>query len=89
MFEDGGIDVAIMQSTYLKSWYTDGFNTAQRNGELAAKHPGKLIVNGRFDPREGEAGLEQLERDAKQYNLQGVKLYTAEWHNGSRGWPHG
>ena len=24
--------------------------------------------------------------DAKRHNLQGVKLYTAEWHNGSRGW---
>ena len=53
---------------------------------MAEKHPGKLIVNGRWDPRDGEAGLEQLEEDAKRYNLQGVKLYTAEWNNGSRGW---
>ena len=45
-----------------------------------------MIVNGRFDPREGEAGLKQLEEDAKRYNLKGVKVYTAEWHNGSRGW---
>jgi len=86
VFENAGADVAILQSTYLKSWYTDGFNTVQRNGELAAKYPGRLIVNGRWDPREGEAGLKQLEQDAKQYNLRGVKLYTAEWYNGSRGW---
>src|ERR1039457_6826401 len=52
----------------------------------AHKHPGKLIPNGRWDPREGEAGLKQLEEDAKRYNLQGVKLYTAEWYKGSRGW---
>jgi uncharacterized protein len=45
-----------------------------------------LIVNGRWDPREGEAGLMQLEEDSKRYNLQGVKLYTAEWYDGSRGW---
>ena len=45
-----------------------------------------MIVNGRFDPREGEAGLKQLEEDAKRYDLKGVKVYTAEWHNGSRGW---
>jgi predicted TIM-barrel fold metal-dependent hydrolase len=86
VFEDGGTDVGIFQSTYLKSWYTDGFNTAQENGKIAEKYPGKLIVNGRWDPREGEAGLKQLEEDAKRYNMQGVKLYTAEWHNGSRGW---
>jgi predicted TIM-barrel fold metal-dependent hydrolase len=84
VFEDGGVDVGIMQSTYLKSWYTTGFNTAEENGKLAAKYPGKLIVNGRFDPREGEAGLNELR--AKKYNLQGVKLYTAEWYDGSRGW---
>ena len=86
VFEDGGVDVGIFQSTYLKEWYTDGFNTAERNAAMAAKHPGKLIVNGRWDPREGEAGLKQLEEDAKRYNLQGVKLYTAEWYKGSRGW---
>ena len=86
VLEDAGTDVGIMQSTYLKSWYTDGFNTVDRNGALAAKYPDRLIVNGRWDPREGEAGLRQLEEDAKKYNLQGVKLYTAEWHNGSRGW---
>ena len=32
------------------------------------------------------AGLEQLEKDHAQYGIKGVKLYTAEWHNGSRGW---
>jgi hypothetical protein len=86
VFEDGGADVGILQSTYLKEWYTTGFNTAEENGKLAAKYPDKLIVNGRWDPREGEAGLRQLEEDAKRYNLQGVKLYTAEWYSGSRGW---
>ncbi len=86
VFEDGGVDVGIFQSTYLKEWYTTGFNTAAENAKMAEKYPDKLIVNGRFDPREGEAGLKQLEEDAKRYNLKGVKLYTAEWYKGSRGW---
>jgi predicted TIM-barrel fold metal-dependent hydrolase len=80
------VDVGIFQSTYLKQWYRQGFNTLERNAELVEKHPGRLIANGRWDPREGEAGLRQLEEDAKRYNLKGVKLYTAEWYNGSRGW---
>src|SRR6201994_122853 len=86
MFEDAGGDVGIFQSTYLKGWYTTGFNTAAENAKMAEKYPGKLIVSGRFDPREGEAGMRELEADAKRYGLQGVKLYTAEWHQGSRGW---
>jgi uncharacterized protein len=86
VFEDGHVDVGVFESTYLKEWYTDGFNTAERNARMAAKYPDRLIVNGRFDPREGEVGLKQLEEDAERYHLQGVKLYTAEWHRGSRGW---
>jgi hypothetical protein len=81
-----GVDVGIFQSTYLKEWYTTGFNDVDANGALLERFPGKLIVNGRFDPREGTAGLEQLEADAAKYNMQGVKLYTAEWNGGSRGW---
>jgi uncharacterized protein len=81
-----GVDVGIFQSTYLKEWYTRGFNTADANGAMVEKHPGKLIVNGRFDPRDGDNGLKQLEDDAKRWNMRGVKLYTAEWNNGSRGW---
>ena len=86
MFEEGHVDVGIFQPTYLKSWYREGFNTLEGNAKLAEKYPDKLIANGRWDPREGETGLKQLEEDAKRYNLKGVKLYTAEWHDGSRGW---
>lgn len=86
VFQDGHVDVGIFQSTYLKEWYKTGFNTLEKNAVLVAKHPGRLIANGRWDPREGEAGLRQLEADAERHHLQGVKLYTAEWLNGSRGW---
>ena len=64
----------------------DGFNDIEQNAALLEKLPGKLIVNGRWDPREGEAGLEQLQADHAKYGLKGVKLYTAEWQDGSRGW---
>ena len=87
VFEEGYVDKAIFQSTYLKYWYTEGFNTTERNASMLEEHPDKFIVNGRFDPRDGEAGLKQLEEDARRWNLKGVKVYTAEWHeNGSRGW---
>ena len=86
VFDEGYVDVGIFQSTYLKEWYADGFNTAERNARLKERFPDRLIVNGRFDPRDGEAGLRQLEEDAERFGLKGVKLYTAEWHNGSRGW---
>ncbi len=86
VFEEGYVDKAIFQSTYLKQWYTEGFNDIEHNAALLDEFPGKLIVNGRWDPRDGQAGLEQLEADHERYGLKGVKLYTAEWQNGSRGW---
>ena len=63
MFEEGHVDVAIFQSTYLKDWYTNGFNTAEQNATLLEKYPDRLIVNGRWDPREGDAGMKQLVED--------------------------
>ena len=86
VFQNGHVDMAICQSTYLREWYTNGFNDLEKNAALLERFPDKIIVNGRWDPREGEAGLRQLEEDHARYGFKGVKLYTAEWREGSRGW---
>ena len=86
LFEVGYDDLAILQSTYLTDWYVNGFNTTEQNGEMAERHPGRFIVNGRFDPRDGEQGLETLERLHERWHLKGVKVYTAEWKGDSKGW---
>src|SRR6266542_3439290 len=44
------------------------------------------ILNGSFDPRDGEEGLKKLEQDVDRYGIKGVKVYTAEWKGVSRGW---
>ncbi|MBX6763246.1 MAG: amidohydrolase [Rubrobacteraceae bacterium] len=86
LFEVGYDDKAIFQPTYLTDFYKNGFNTTEQDGVLAEKYPDKFIVNGAFDPRDGEEGLRELERLAERYNLKGVKLYTAEWKGRSKGW---
>jgi uncharacterized protein len=86
LFADGYVDKAIFQPTYLTDFYVNGFNTTERNGALAEKHPDKLIANGAFDPRDGEGGLEALEALHERWNLKGVKLYTAEWKGESKGY---
>ena len=86
VFEDGHVDVAIFQPTDLKEWYKEGFNTTERNALMGEKHPGKFIHNTRFDPRDSDAGLEELRRNVERFGSKGVKLYTAEWNNGSRGY---
>lgn len=86
LFEIGYVDKAIFQPTYLSDFYVNGFNTTERDGALAEKHPEKFVVNGAWDPRDGEAGLEALDALAERWNLRGVKLYTAEWKGDSKGW---
>ena len=39
VFEDGYVDVAIFQPTYLKEWYRDGFNTTERDGDAGREAP--------------------------------------------------
>ena len=86
LFEVGYVDKAIFQPTYLKDFYPDGFNTIEQNAEIAEKHPDRFIVNGAFDPRDGELGLRKLEEDHRRHGIKGVKLYTAEWKGDSRGY---
>jgi predicted TIM-barrel fold metal-dependent hydrolase len=86
LFEDGHVDVAIFQPTYLKEWFREGFNTTARDAQLFEKHPDRFVLNTRWDPREGDEGLRALEEDVARWGCQGAKLYTAEWREGSRGW---
>lgn len=86
MFGDGHADMGLLQPTYLNEFYKKGFNTIDRCAELADEHPSRFIVNGRFDPREGEAGLKELERQAEEFDVRGAKVYTAEWRGDSKGW---
>ena len=86
LFVDGYDDMAIMNPTYLKDFYVNGFNTTEQNAFLKTKYPDRFILNGAFDPRDGEPGLDALDELAEKYKLKGVKLYTAEWKGESKGW---
>jgi len=86
LFVDGPDDMAILQPTFLTDFYNNGFNTTERNSAMAKKHPDRFILNGAFDPRDGEKGLEDLHEQAEKYKLKGVKLYTAEWRGESKGY---
>ncbi|BFG81066.1 amidohydrolase family protein [Paraburkholderia terrae] len=86
LFVTGYDDMAICQPTYLTDFYKNGFNTTESNYVLKKKYPHRFIVNGAFDPRDGEAGLDRLEELASLYKIQGVKLYTAEWRGDSKGY---
>ena len=80
VFTDGYVDVAITQPTYLREWYTEGFNDLERNAQLLDRFPASSSSTA-AGTRDGDAGLHAL-ADHEHYGLQGVKLYTAEWRTG-------
>jgi predicted TIM-barrel fold metal-dependent hydrolase len=86
LFEIGYVDKAIFLPTYLYDFYDNGFNTTERDAVLAEKYPDKFILNTRWDPRDGEKGLEEFEEKVNRWGCKGVKLYTAEWKGDSKGW---
>lgn len=86
VFEEGYADRAISLPTMLPEFYVEGFNSMERLRGVAGKHPERFVLNGWFDPRLGEAGLESFEAEHEAYGFKGVKLYTAEWRGDSRGW---
>jgi predicted TIM-barrel fold metal-dependent hydrolase len=86
LFVDGPDDMAILQCTYLSDFYKNGFNTIEQNAVMKTRWPDRFILNGAWDPRNGEAGLDALQEMHEKYRIKGVKLYTAEWKGNSRGW---
>src|ERR1051326_3438191 len=67
VFEDGYVDVAIFQPTYLKEWYKEGFNNPERTVVMGEEHPGKFIYIARWAPRPGDEGLEHLRRNVERF----------------------
>jgi predicted TIM-barrel fold metal-dependent hydrolase len=86
VFLKGHVDMGIFNSTYLHEFFKNGFNTHEQNHVLKEKYPERFILNGSFDPREEEAGLDKFQQMVESYPIQGLKLYTAEWRDGSKGW---
>ena len=86
LFVTGYDDMAILQPTYLTDFYKNGFNTTERNAAMKKSHPDRFILNGAFDPRDGNKGLEHLHELSEKYKIKGVKLYTAEWRGESKGY---
>ncbi|QQK76488.1 amidohydrolase [Salicibibacter cibarius] len=86
VFNRGYADMAIFQPVPLTDFYREPFGSVENDMELSQRYPGRFICNSSFDPRNKEEGLKYLEEEAERFQLQGIKLYTAEWRGDSKGY---
>lgn len=85
IFVQGNADMAILSTQVLGDFYHTGFVRPERNAELRARAPERLIALGGVDPRM-PAAVDEVERQITELGMQGFKWYTAEWRAESRGW---
>ena len=85
MFVKGSADMAVLSTQVLSDFYHTGFVNPERNAQMAARYPERIIPLGGVDPRAPDA-LEQVERQISELGMRGFKWYTAEWRGESRGW---
>ena len=85
MFIKGDADMTILSTQVLMDFYHTGFTNADRNAQMRARAPERIISLGGVDPRMPNA-VQEVERQIKECGVQGFKWYTAEWRGQSRGW---
>ena len=85
MFVKGAADMSILSTQVLMDFYHTGFVNPERNAQLAARFPERIIPLGGVDPRAPNA-VEEVERQISELGMRGFKWYTAEWRGESRGW---
>src|SRR6266487_2666351 len=85
MFVKGDADMSVLSTQVLSDFYYTGFVNPERNAQLAARAPERIIPLGGVDPRAPDA-VEQVERQITELGMKGFKWYTAEWRGEARGW---
>src|SRR5947209_20474018 len=85
LFIKGDADMPILSTQVLMDFYHTGFTNADRNAQMRARAPERIISLGGVDPRMPNA-VQEVERQINECGGQGFKWYTAEWRGQSRGW---
>lgn len=77
--------VALLNCLALKGFYGGKHMlTPAEAAEVRDMMPERIIMLGSVDPAEGKAALDDLERQVKQYKINGIKLYPGDYNRG--GW---
>lgn len=82
VFGETDVDIAVYHSTPLHDYYKDGLVSLKKGVAFKDRNPDRVILYGYLNPLDGQAALEHMEHQVRDYGVQGIKLYPARYYQG-------
>jgi uncharacterized protein len=83
VFEESGTDMLVAQPLPLTDLFHDGLSQWEKCAEMAQKYPDRALFWASVNPLEGKKALDLLERQVKEFNAKGLKLYNVRYDYGA------
>jgi predicted TIM-barrel fold metal-dependent hydrolase len=80
LFLESHTDVATFHPTAIPA-FEDGLVSVEKAAQVKERWPDRFLVFAAVDPLEGEAALQELERQVEMLDPVGVKLYPSSWQS--------
>ncbi len=87
LFEESQMDMAILHALPDLGLFTKALCDIEPLVELRDRHPDRFLLYGTVQPYDLQAAIESLDMQARDYRIDGVKLYPASYYQGRTiGW---
>lgn len=82
LFLESPVDLAVYHGTPIYDFYKDGLSAISKGYEMRKRTPHRVLVYGPVNPLEGKKALADMERLVKEHQVNGIKIYAANYSKG-------
>jgi predicted TIM-barrel fold metal-dependent hydrolase len=86
-FLESGIDLVAYHGVPLWYHFKDGVSDYRKGLTLRERSPGRVLVYGPVNPREGRKAWDEMRRLVEEDGVDGIKVYGADYQPGGRVYP--
>jgi uncharacterized protein len=81
-FLETDVDLVAYHSTPLHDYYKDGLVSLDKGVQMKERNPDRVVLYGNINPLEGQAALDEMERQVTELGVSSIKLYPARYYQG-------